>query len=290
MQHRLAVTRGLSGSGMTAVSAYVPSFNNAVSVVQALSSLQTQIGHVVELYLVDDASSDSSLDLARQMQIPVVALEQNMGRGAVRAVAIDLAKNDFVLSCDATNKLPVDFLQQALSWFDDPQVAAVFGRIWDERELTLADRWRGRHLFRVKEPMAVRHGALLSTYGCVIRRSAVLEVGNFDRSLRHSEDADLGRRLLAAGFDVVFDPSLLVVSGVSNSLGQVLERYWRWYAGPEETMNVSGYMRQIWYSLKVMAGRDLQDGDLLSLLISLFSPHYQFWRSWARRRSGRVQA
>ena len=70
---------------MTSVSAYVPCFNNAVSVGQALSSLQTQIGQVVDLCLVDDASSDSSPTLARKMKIPVVVLEQNMGRGAVRA-------------------------------------------------------------------------------------------------------------------------------------------------------------------------------------------------------------
>lgn len=274
---------------MTVVSAYVPCFNNAATVSQALNSLQAQLGPSVELCLVDDASTDGSQSLATEMSIPVVALKRNIGRGAVRAAAIDLAQNEFVLSCDATNQLPVDFLQRALPWFDDPQVAAVFGRIWQDKALTLADCWRGRHLFRVQEVMAVQHGALLSTYGCVLRSSAVLEVGNFDRSLRHSEDADLGRRLLAAGFDVVFDPSLLVVAGVSNSLSQVLERYWRWYAGSSEGMNLRGYFKQIWYSLKVMARRDLQEGDLLSLPITLFSPHYQFWRSWARRRSGRVQ-
>lgn len=269
---------------MTAVSAYVPCFNNEASVGLALGSLQAQRPPVAELYLADDGSSDGSQTLAKQMGIPVVALERNMGRGAVRATAMDIAQHELVLSCDATNQLPADFLQRGLPWFADPRVAAVYGRIWQHHANSLAERWRGRHLFRVQEAMAVQHGALLSTYGCVLRRSAVLEVGNFDRSLRHSEDADLGRRLLAAGFDVVFDPSLLVVSGVSNSLSQVLERYWRWSAGPGETVSVHGYLRQVWFSLKVMARRDLQDGDLLSLPISLFSPHYQFWKSWIRRR------
>jgi glycosyltransferase involved in cell wall biosynthesis len=274
---------------VTSISAYVPCFNNAATVGQALRSLQAQRAPVAELFLADDGSSDSSLVIARLLEVPVVALERNMGRGAVRATAMHLAQHELVLSCDATNQLPADFLQRALPWFDDPQVAAVYGRICQHQATSLADRWRGRHLFRVQEAMAVRHGALLSTYGCVLRREAVLRVGNFDRCLRHSEDADLGRRLLAAGFDVVFDPTLLVVSGVSNSLSQVLERYWRWYAGPGEAVSVRGYLRQVWYSLKVMTRRDLQDGDLLSLPISLFAPHYQFWRSWARCRSARVQ-
>lgn len=256
---------------------------------KALSSLQAQKALVAELFLVDDGSSDGSRAVAEHMGVAVVALERNEGRGVVRAAAMAHAQQELVLSCDATNQLPADFLERALPWFANPRCAAVYGRIWQHQAITLADRWRGRHLFHMQVEMAVQHGALLSTYGCVLRREAVLQVGNFDRTLRHSEDADLGRRLLAAGFDVVFDPSLLVVSGVSNSLGQVLERYWRWHAGPNEAISLRGYIKQIWYAAKVMVVRDLRDGDLLSVPVSLLSPHYQFWRSWLSRRSSRKQ-
>lgn len=274
---------------MTSVSAYVPCFNNAATVRHALTSLQAQRLPVAELFLVDDGSSDGSRAIAWHMGVPVVALERNMGRGAVRAAAMDCAQHELVISCDATNQLPVDFLHRALPWFADPQVAAVFGRIWQNQARSLADRWRGRHLFNVQERLALQHGALLSTYGCVVRRSAVLEVGNFDRSLRHSEDADLGRRLLAAGFDVIFDPSLHVIAGISNTKSQVLERYWRWNAGAHEHVSLRGYAKQVWYSVRVMVLRDLRDGDLSSILLSLLCPHYQFWKSWRRRYSGRLQ-
>jgi len=136
----------------------------------------------------------------------------------------------------------------------------------------------------MQDAVSIRHNALLSTYGCVLRREAVMQVGNFDRSLRHSEDAELGRHLLAAGFDVVFDPNLHVISSVTNTVGEVLERYWRWYAGPSEEVNLRGYVKQVLYSLKVMAIQDLRDRDLLSVLITLYSPHYQYWKSWLRRR------
>jgi len=272
---------------MTGISAYVPCYNNAASVGRALASLQQQSLAVHELFFVDDGSTDGSRALAEQLGVPVISMERNAGRGAVRAAAMERAQQGLVLCCDATNHLPDGFLLQASHWFTDPAVAAVFGRICQVEAKCLADRWRGRHLFRMHDAMVVQHDALLSTYGCVLRREAVMQVGNFDRSLRHSEDAELGRRLLAAGFDVVFDPSLLVVSGVSNSLAQVLERYWRWYAGPCENVSVRGYLKQMWYALKVMARRDLQDADLLSIPVSLLVPHYQFWRSWARRRSPR---
>jgi len=274
---------------MTGISAYVPCFNNAASVAFALVSLQQQSLVVDELFLVDDGSTDGSRALAEQLGVPVISMERNAGRGAVRAAAMERAQQGLVLCCDATNHLPDGFLLQASHWFTDPAVAAVFGRIWQADAKCLADRWRGRHLFRMHDAMAVQHNALLSTYGCVLRREAVMQVGNFDRSLRHSEDAELGRRLLAAGFDVVFDPNLYVISGTPNTVRQVLERYWRWYAGSSEVVSLRGYGKQIWYAIKVMAMSDIQDGDLLSVPISLFSPHYQFWKSWLRHYFGNVQ-
>jgi cellulose synthase/poly-beta-1,6-N-acetylglucosamine synthase-like glycosyltransferase len=275
---------------MTPFSAYVPCYNNAKTISQALSSLQRQSLPTTDLFLIDDGSSDGSAAIALELGAAVVCFDKNMGRGAVRARAMELARHELVLCCDATNHLPVHFASQAMRWFTDPGVAAVFGRIEQMDNRSLADRWRGRHLFKLAKPVAVRHGAPLSTWGCVLRRSAVLAVGNFDASLRHSEDAELGRRLLAAGFDVVFDPTLQVISGVSNTRLGVLERYWRWHAGEREQVSLSSYVRQVWYSLRVLVPRDIADGDLLAVPLSLLCPHYQFWKSWGRRISGRVQS
>jgi GT2 family glycosyltransferase len=121
--------------------------------------------------------------------------------------------------------------------------------------------------------------APLITYGTLMRRSAVLEVGNFDPQLRHSEDKELGERLLAKGYHIVFDPSVAVFCNVENSLGQVLERYWRWHAGSDEAISVHTYFRNVFFSLKCMACEDLKVGDPSSVLISLLCPHVQFWTS-----------
>jgi cellulose synthase/poly-beta-1,6-N-acetylglucosamine synthase-like glycosyltransferase len=144
-------------------------------------------------------------------------------------------------------------------------------------------RWRARHLFKMDCLREVRHAASLATGGVILRKSAVLAAGNFNANLRHSEDADLGRRLLARGYDVIFDPALHVKPLTTNTLPEVLERYWRWYAGTEERASWNGYFKQVGYSIKVMARQDLESGDPLSALVSLFSPHYQFWRSRWRR-------
>jgi glycosyltransferase involved in cell wall biosynthesis len=261
------------------VSAYIPCYNNSATLEQAISSILKQSIPVAELFILDDASTDSSLEIAAKLGVRVVRNSKNLGRGAVRARAFEIAQYDLVLSCDATNSLSTDFLERACSSMECNQVAGVFGRIVQEPGGSVLERWRGRHLFKTNADFILDRHASLATGGVLMRRSIVLNAGNFDPKLRHSEDADLGRRVLASGFEIIFDPGLTVSALGGNDLNQLLERYWRWNAGKDERVDWRGYFKQIVYSIRVMAAEDAKEGDLLSVPISLLSPHYQFWRS-----------
>jgi cellulose synthase/poly-beta-1,6-N-acetylglucosamine synthase-like glycosyltransferase len=264
------------------LSGYVPFYNNSTTVLESVESLCRQESVLDEVFSVDDGSTDGGASLLEAAGVRVLRQRKNLGRGAVRALAMTETRNEFVVCCDATNVLGSNFVSSCLHWFDDPKVAAVFGRIEDPKPKGVIGRWRARHLFKIGHRMEVRHHAPLITYGTIVRRSAVMEVGNYASTLRHSEDAELGERLLAAGYDIVFDPSAPVYSNVQNTLFQVLERYWRWYAGKDENISWRGYCRNIGYAVKGMAWQDLRAGDPLAALISLISPHFQFWHTALR--------
>lgn len=232
-----------------------------------------------ELFVLDDASTDGGFALIKDLGISCIHQEINLGRGGIRHRAMIEATGDLVVCCDATNVLPPDFVKRALPWFDDPKIAAVYGRIEDPNPRGIVGRWRARHLFKAGHSMEIRHHSPLITYGTMVRRDVVLAVGNFNPILRHSEDTELGERLLAAGYDIVFDPSIPIRCNVQNTLGQVLERYWRWHAGKEERITWNAYWNSIVYSIKGMAWQDLRAGDPMVALISLLCPHFQFWRS-----------
>jgi len=267
------------------VSAYIPCFNNRATLPDALASLRAQGSVIDEILVIDDGSTDGSADLAAaEPGVRVIRHERNLGRGAARATAMAKARHELVLSCDATGTLGADFVRRALPWFADPRIAAVSGRATPPPARNAVERWRERWLFRLDQTQEVRHGAPLATHGAMVRASAVREVGGYTPHLRHSEDAELGRRLAQAGFDLVHDPQLHSTSLAQNTLTQVLERYWRWNVGEHERTSWRDYLRQTWYSLKVMALRDLRAGDPAAAVISLFSPHYQFWRTWWRGR------
>jgi len=271
------------------ISGYVPFFNNATTVVAAVESLSRQDACLLETLAISDGSTDDGTELLEQAGVWVLGQPGNLGRGAARARAMDEVNGELVVCCDATNVLPQDFVRRLLPWFSDPKVAAVYGRIQDRNPRGSVGRWRRRHLFKSECGMETQHKAPLITGGALVRRSAIIEVGNFDPALRHSEDIDLGERLLAAGYDVVFDPNVPVFCNVQNTLVEVLDRYWRWYAGKDEVVSWGSYRRNVVLSIKSMAWEDLRRGDPLAALISLICPHYQFWKSHLkmgrRRRS-----
>ena len=264
---------------MTPYSAYVPCFNARTTIRRAVESVLAQTIAPAEVLVVDDGSTDRSLEEIRDLDVRVISLPRNSGRGEARALAMSNARHDFVLSCDATNVLEPAFVLKALRWFREPHVAAVFGRITQDAAGNVAERWRGRHLFKVDLAQAPVRKSSLSTWGTLVRASAVRRVGGYDRRLRHTEDGDLGSRLLAANLDVVYDPVLEVKSIAVNTLGQVLERHWRWYAGAHPSVSWREYRKSIAYSIKCMAMDDLRAGDPLSVPVSLLIPHYHLVRS-----------
>jgi cellulose synthase/poly-beta-1,6-N-acetylglucosamine synthase-like glycosyltransferase len=267
------------------VSAYVPCFNDRTTLGRTLDSLAAQTVPVSEVVVIDDGSDDGSVDSVHGHRVRVVRHRENLGRGAARARAMEEVASEYVVCCDANKALDPAFVARALKWFDDPTVAAVFGPIRQPLASSPAERWRGRHLFKEHVDHRVCRSASLSTAGALVRAGAVRCVGGYDARLTHSEDADLGSRLLAAGYDVVFDPALVITATAPNSWREVLERYWRWHAGPAEAVTLRGYAQGIAYAVKSMMAADLRERDALGALVSFMVPHYQFGRSlWRSRR------
>lgn len=269
------------------ISAYIPCCNNVTHIAAAVESLRQQILPIDDITVVDDGSTDGSPEEAARAGARVLRHPRTLGRGPVNAWGLEAARHDLVVVLGATNVLPPGFTERAVRWFDEPGVAAVCARIVPPAPKSLADRWRARHLFLAEKPAHFSRGHHFASTGSMLRRSAALAVGNFDRRLTHTEDGELGWRLAAAGHDILFDPELHVIPRWSNPLGKVLERHWRWYAGVEEAVTLKSYLKSVAYSIKVMARDDLRKHDWTCTAVSLFAPHHHLVKTLARRISSR---
>ena len=203
-----------------------------------------------------------------------------MGRGYTRHLAMKLAKNELVLSCDATLTLPNDFVVNALKWFyNEKPLAAVYGLVSQKQALTAADRWREIHLFKANmNHKVIRQFGFISG-GSLVNKNAVLSVDNYDENMKHGEDGDLGLRLINKGYITIFDPNLRINSNKSDTYLSVLERYWRWNQQKGKPFTLKHYFKNIVYSWKVMLRNDIETKDVDRMMISIICPHYQFIKS-----------
>lgn len=232
---------------------------------------------VDELLIIDDGSSDGGCYDLKDFPVKLHINSENRGRGFIRNQAMKLCKYDLVLCCDATNSLDSDFLQIAIRHFyNTPLLSSVSGIIKARTINGTVCRWRSRHLFNedLTYPPGYITSTSLVTYGTLVRKSIILDAGNFNPLLKHSEDEDMGRRLIDLGFKSLGDPKLITYSEVKNSLPQVLERHWRWHIGKSECFTFKSYFNLIRSSFNPMMVKDFMASDPLSSLISLIYPHY----------------
>ena len=272
----------------TSYTAYIPVYNQAATIGRALASLRAQTIPPAEIIVVDDCSTDDSAKIAQAAGATVLRQSVNLGRGAARARAVEAARHELILGLDAGNQLPPDFAEHALAHFAGaPRLASVHGWFIQSNSGNVVERWRSRHLFALPAPSLLRD-AVHVTSGYICRRSALLAVGNYNVNWRAGEDAELGHRLQAAGWEVWLDPTLGVECLSSDTVASVFERYARWNetdAPAPDARLWRDYLKRCSYAVKVLAARDIQARDWAAVPLSLAIPHYLARRAWQRKRA-----
>lgn len=210
---------------------YIPNFNGAAQLGRTLRSLGAQT-RPVDVVLVDNGSSDDSLELARRElpEVRVLELGSNLGFGPAinRALAEHPADPVILLNNDA--EAEPRFVEALLDGLGEG-VDAVAGVLLQERSPELidsagvvADATLMGFDYLHGEPVEAAAAApdpLGPTGGAALYRRAALEaVGGFDeRIFLYYEDLDLALRMSAAGAHCRLAPGARALHAYSASLG-----------------------------------------------------------------------
>jgi glycosyltransferase involved in cell wall biosynthesis len=94
-------------------SVIVPFYNSATTIAQTLESLLNQTNPHFEAILVNDGSTDNSLNLARELtgkdsRFSIIT-STNFGPGYARNLALDRAQGDYIVFLDADDYVPTTF-------------------------------------------------------------------------------------------------------------------------------------------------------------------------------------
>ncbi len=213
---------------MHKIAVIIPCYNNEAHLRKAISSALAQAGVALEVVVVDDGSTDTSVAIARSFGDSVVVIEQaNQGACAARNHGLAETRAPFVKFLDADDYLaPGCLFAQADRLAVLPEDHIVFGDgLWvDEAERPLG------HFPEValiggsslSPADVIEHTPLTS---CPLHRRNLLEaVGGFDSRCQRAQEYDLHVRLALTGARFVYQSGLIYYYVQHASAGRISQR------------------------------------------------------------------
>jgi GT2 family glycosyltransferase len=230
------------------VTAAIPCYNGASFLGGAIESLLAQTRPAEEILVIDDGSTDGSVEIARNYPVALVQHGNNRGLAAARNTAISRAQCDIIAFLDVDAVAAPDWLEVLLSGYE-PHIGGVGGQGIEANIHSLADRWRQAHASQNhgQRPKEVEYlvGLCMS-----FRREALERVGGFDLAFRtNGEDMDIGMRLTAAGYRLRYVPEARVYHQRTDDEASLKRTMSAWYSAAYSARRVN---RQ--YPWKLFAG------------------------------------
>ncbi len=205
---------------MALISVVIPVYNGEKTIPETIQSVLEQTWTDWEIIVINDGSTDSTLEIVNGMDAPQLKVFSyaNGGVSASRNRGIALAKGEYIAFLDADDL-----------WTSD-KLEAQFKALQDHPEAVLAYSWtdyideQGQFLYpgsHITVNGDVYTQLLLGNFlengsNPLIRKDALTAIGNFDQSLPPAEDWDLFLRL-AARYAFIAVPSAQVLYRISKN-------------------------------------------------------------------------
>ncbi len=179
------------------VSVVLPHYNRSHLLALSLRALAEQTYSPIEVIVVDDGSTDDSIQVAHAMGATVVRTPTNSGPPAARNLGAEHAKGEYLIFVDSDIALEPDAVANAVQMLEsDRRLGAVGGILLPELLVnrSLAAQYRAIQMYRwwmpTHRPTLELHAAVLAVPARVFA-----EVGPFNPDLIDTESADYRGRL-----------------------------------------------------------------------------------------------
>lgn len=192
------------------VSILIPCYNAERWIAQAIESALDQTWESKEVIVVDDGSSDSSLDIIRKFDGKIQwETGRNQGGGVARNRLLELSRGDWLQYLDADDYLlPEKIRQQMVFLAERGDTDVLFGPATLEYYSESEAR---RELLPIPEPhdpwVLLASWGLPQTGAPLWRKKAILDVGGWKRDQPCCQEHELYLRLLSGGARFTYCPT-----------------------------------------------------------------------------------
>jgi glycosyltransferase involved in cell wall biosynthesis len=191
------------------VTVIMPVFNAERFVAEALESIWAQRYPALEVLVIDDGSTDGSVDLvsailAQHRELRHLTLPSNQGPGAARNAGLAVARGELITFLDADDRMVPERLSFQVAYLSEHRAVDV---VVGTETIEIGPGVRPPAWLGLRRPPRPRYYQM----SMMARRAAFDRVGPFDESFRMGSDHDWMCRAAAAGVRTALVDRVLLV-------------------------------------------------------------------------------
>jgi len=207
--------------GFPLVSVVIATWNRREDVLVTVESVYDQAYKNVEVVVVDNGSTDGTVQALHKLYpaVRVVALDRNLGAAGGRNAGIDIARGDIIFCLDSDASPGQNTLCNLVYKFQsEPKLGVINSKIVnaDSHQIDHFAGWVYSEKDREDQDKEFLSYSF-SEGGCAIRKEVFDKVGMFWESLFFGgEGLDYSMRVWDAGYKIVYFPQAVIYHRVSQ--------------------------------------------------------------------------
>lgn len=237
------------------VSVIIPCFNAECWVGEAIASCLNQTYRAIEVVVIDDGSTDSSLETIKSYGNRIIwETGPNRGGSCARSRGFALSKGECIQYLDADDYLLPEKLERQVQFLEETEFDVVYGDWRHQYHLPNGDSYLEDIKVTGTQPDLLE--SLLADWwvspACLLfKRSPILNVGGWDETLKAGQDRDFFLSIVMSGAKVGYQPGCHSiyrrygnVTVSTSSRTRYLESHQMILEKAEQTLSAQGKLSQ----------------------------------------------
>lgn len=248
------------------ISVVIPTYNREKTILRALNSVLGQTYSNIEVIVVDDGSTDATVQIVgncADKRIRLICLSRNQGANRARNVGISEAKGEYVAFQDSDDEWMADKLEKQLAYMLQTAVKAVYCPyiLFDAGKTRIIPECY-MDLDRCEKNVAevLKKINIVGTPTLMVKRELFSEIGMFDEGMKRRQDYEFMIRLVKKEpLGYVEEPlvkAYRMEQSISSNTHLILEAYARIFEKHSDFIDIENALHgYLWYAESLWEGQ-----------------------------------
>jgi len=210
---------------MRKLSIIIPTYNSAKTIRALLDSIFQSYFKNYEVIIVDDSSTDETINIIKEYKVKIIRLKQNSGPAKARNIGVEHASSKNILFLDSDVVLNKDTLERIVNTLKDENIKCLIG-IYAKEPANKGIFQSYKALLEYYWSKNQNHTDYFMPACGAIRRRVFEEIGGFNNNCKEVEDFEIGYRITEK-YKIYLDSRIQVYHNFPNLLTCIKKYYKR---------------------------------------------------------------